>query len=694
MTVERNSKSLRSIGGVAAIVVAVVAFSSACGGGDDSAAGPGSGSDASTSDVVVTSDAGGGDAAPQTDASAPTCVVDAATKTCGIDATHATIQSAIDDTACDRLCVPAREFSEALTIRRAFEIVGSGTDATILSPGGGTVDAGGIGGVLTIVGGPVVLRDLSVTNGTAAQGGCIDSSAPLTLDAVTVTGCVGLAQGGGIYQNGGSLTLENGSDVTGNAVTATPQVAGFYGGGGVYATGGAIVSVHESTIEKNLVSVNVTNGAQSAGGGILANGAAVTLDGATIHQNTAELTSSGGSARVLGGGIMCGASSSLAAFGGTIFDSNKADASEPNANTNSAYGGGVAAEQCSVTLAGVTFNGNVASSSPTPPLSGSVENPAGGAIFVAQGSLTADLVAFTGNTAASEGSTAIAEGAAALLVDGSSTFTDCTFDSNVSKAKGVVPGGSALAYGAVVTQGSSSAATSTTIRRSTISNNTATADSSDASTARTALAAGVDNVSLGVTTLTILVSSTVSGNASTALGASGSAVVKGAGICNDALNAVSTVELFSSTVTANTATGLTASGGGLYAEGFSAVPAQMSTGSILAGNTASTGADCATTTGTLTSAGYDWIGVTTGCTLAGPQTGNHNGDPKLSPLADNGGATKTHALAAGSGAINAGKPGGATSDTAGVLTTDQRALPRPTGASGTSLPDIGAFEVQ
>ncbi|SIO55552.1 hypothetical protein SAMN05444166_5109 [Singulisphaera sp. GP187] len=56
-------------------------------------------------------------------------------------------------------------------------------------------------------------------------------------------------------------------------------------------------------------------------------------------------------------------------------------------------------------------------------------------------------------------------------------------------------------------------------------------------------------------------------------------------------------------------------------------------------------------------------------------------DPRLAPLADNGGPTQTMALLPGSPAIDAGRvvPG---------ITVDQRGVPRPQGAA----PDIGAFE--
>ena len=58
-------------------------------------------------------------------------------------------------------------------------------------------------------------------------------------------------------------------------------------------------------------------------------------------------------------------------------------------------------------------------------------------------------------------------------------------------------------------------------------------------------------------------------------------------------------------------------------------------------------------------------------------------DPLLGPLADNGGLTRTHALLAGSPALDAG-------DDAAAPATDQRGIARPQGAAS----DIGSFELQ
>jgi CSLREA domain-containing protein len=101
-------------------------------------------------------------------------------------------------------------------------------------------------------------------------------------------------------------------------------------------------------------------------------------------------------------------------------------------------------------------------------------------------------------------------------------------------------------------------------------------------------------------------------------------------------------------------------------------------GTILAGNTATTAPDCTTATASpVTSQGHNLIGTTSGCAFAAQGTDVIGQDPLVGPLADNGGPTLTHALLAGSPAIDAGPPD--------APPTDQRGAPRN--------PDIGAYEL-
>jgi hypothetical protein len=117
---------------------------------------------------------------------------------------------------------------------------------------------------------------------------------------------------------------------------------------------------------------------------------------------------------------------------------------------------------------------------------------------------------------------------------------------------------------------------------------------------------------------------------------------------------------------------------------------------IVAGNSAEFGGP--DVNGTFTSEGYNLIGKSDGSSgFTDGQNGDQVGtaasplDPMLGPLADNGGPTLTHALLAGSPAVDKGNTD---------LTEDQRGQPRPfddpnvAPATGGDNSDIGSFEVQ
>ena len=95
--------------------------------------------------------------------------------------------------------------------------------------------------------------------------------------------------------------------------------------------------------------------------------------------------------------------------------------------------------------------------------------------------------------------------------------------------------------------------------------------------------------------------------------------------------------------------------------------------------------DCA---GTLDSNGNDIV-FSKNCTINGTVT---VADPRLGPLANNGGPTPTHALPAGSPAIDAGETPNCTGLLGAVLPTDQRGFRRPANGGTALRCDIGAYE--
>jgi len=212
------------------------------------------------------------------------CEADPATATCLVGAGHTTIQSAIDDAACTRVCVPSGTYSERLLVRRAVEVIGYGAGSSI-------IDGSAAGRVIDVATAEaVVFRGLTVRNGNGDEGAGIRSTAILSLDAVTVSGNAATLRGAGIFQRGGSLTLAQNSVVQDNVLTVqrtgteSPFVS--YGGAGLYATQ-TMVLVDESAISKNACSLTWTNNdANVSGGGVLVENASLVLTHSTISENT------------------------------------------------------------------------------------------------------------------------------------------------------------------------------------------------------------------------------------------------------------------------------------------------------------------------------------------------------------------------------------------------------------------------
>lgn len=96
--------------------------------------------------------------------------------------------------------------------------------------------------------------------------------------------------------------------------------------------------------------------------------------------------------------------------------------------------------------------------------------------------------------------------------------------------------------------------------------------------------------------------------------------------------------------------------------------------------------------GTIVSAGYN-LSSDSSCNFDGSGDLN-NIEPKLGPLRNNGGPTRTMAELPGSPTIDAGNPEGCTDGQGHRLRTDQRGFPRPGVFDRKHRCDIGAFERQ
>jgi CSLREA domain-containing protein len=180
----------------------------------------------------------------------------------------------------------------------------------------------------------------------------------------------------------------------------------------------------------------------------------------------------------------------------------------------------------------------------------------------------------------------------------------------------------------------------------------------------------------------VLINSTLSGNASNN---------NGGGIYN-----LATLNLHSATITGNTAdsdSNDSGSGGGVRSDPAGTI---NFSNSLIVGNfDNSSGTKHADCSGALTSQNYNLIFDLSGCTITGTVTSNKTGvDPLLAPLQNNGGPTFTHALLAGSPAIDAGNPAGCRDNGGNLLSSDQRGLPRTVDGdgNGSAICDIGAYE--
>jgi len=297
----------------------------------------------------------------------------------------------------------------------------------------------------------------------------------------------------------------------------------------------------------------------------------------------------------------------------------------------------------------------------------------GAGFFNEDGTLTLTRVAVTGNEAFDETTGATFARGAGVRSYGPLTIRDSVISGNSTVARG--SGATTIASG-----GGVEAYEATTIERSTISENHVEAYAEESGES---IAEGGGVLLAGPPAQ--IIESTISGNSAHAYEGNPSAITRGGGLY------AFRVALTGSTITGNSAAaednGMTfsARGANVYAsEGVTAG------NTIVAEPLGSIDSCAGPLIAEYTSAGFN-LDEDGSCGF-GKSSDLSGVVPGLEPLADNGGPTPTHALAADSPAIDRGSAFG--------LITDQRGLPRPSdfldvsNKEGGDGSDIGAFELQ
>ncbi|MEX0992429.1 MAG: CSLREA domain-containing protein [Solirubrobacterales bacterium] len=541
-----------------------------------------------------------------------------------------------------------------ITAGNSVSITGAGAAATI-------VDGGQLGAVFHIrTAAPTELSALTIRNGLGYYGaGGIDNFAStLTLNRTVVSGNTAgssYGQGAGINNLGGgnqvTTLILNDSTVSGNH-SFNPGI----GGGGIFNYYATLI-LNNSTVANNTANWD--------GGGIN-NYGRVTLNDSTVRDN---MISAG-----RGGGIYNVRSIVYWGWEGTVVLNNSAVAS----NTSTDVGGGVythrharenSGGQSELVLNNSAVSGNTATHGggiynssvdpiglPAPAsvsLNGSdIRNNTsslgnGGGIYNKgeQAAVTLRGSTVAGNRATAPVGVGVDQGEGGGVWVNKDATLDAT-DSTISGNSADTNGGGAWSAGTL------------TLNSSTVSAN------------KGANGGGLHNHG-GKLDLT---NTTVSGNQATL----------GGGILDHDVAGEPSggTTARSSTIAYNKAT---ESGGGILNFLIGTTPGSVTLGNTIVASNTLTNNVPGNCFGPMTSAGYN-LSSDMSCSI-GSLGDLQDTDPSLGPLEDNGGPTLTHALAAGSPAIDAGPPTPPTGDCP-PPTSDQRGVVRPQRLRC----DIGAVE--
>ncbi len=455
-----------------------------------------------------------------------------------------------------------------------------------------------------------------------------DGAALYLLDSSQVISNTG-KNGGGVYLYENSALTVSGGQITSNIAQEK--------GGGVYVRDG-FINATSSSVMNNSALLNA--------GGLYLERGAITLSDTQVDENAASGMAGGiyidaGTLAMNGGSVSY--NHAVNAGGGLVVSSGHLilTATEVIGNKSvNAHGGGFWNDAGSVSLTNAIINNNQAKSN-----GGGIQNSSG--VLMMHGGQVEHNTA-TGLAASS--------GGALFNIDGQATFTQTVIADNTSVSGGGIRNLNATAI-LRITQGEIVSNTATTGNGGALLINKGEAYFTQTTLANNQ-AGSTGGAIRSNNSVVVLINSTISNNSATG----GGALYTTAG----------PVTLSNTTVTGNTGDAIAQLGAGpIYVS-------NIIIANTIAGNDCSNGLN-------LVSNGHN-LASDSSCTNLTATGDRINTDPLLGPLQDNGGPTLTHALLAGSAAIDAGD--NAVCAASPVNNVDQRGVVRPQGTGC----DIGAVE--
>lgn len=406
--------------------------------------------------------------------------------------------------------------------------------------------------------------------------------------------------------------------------------------------GGGIRNVGTMTLTDCIVTLNNASGA----GGVR-NERTITLNNVTVSNNACN----NGGATCFGGGMY----NTLAALSTvTIMNSTFTGNTSTSPGANGfGFGAGLGIESgtgFNVVITGSTFTNNTGVGNGT---GGSNGN---GIRLLANGPSTTNI---TNSTFSNN----LGTGGASIQGSGITIFTSGAGGSINGTLDGVTVNANAGTNNAGVFVSATGGAANLTIRNSTVSNNVSSGAGGGI---------GLNNAGAtsGAASVFNFTNSTISGNRANGSGggflldqpAAAGSVTANFNFCTIANNRAN-----------NDSTGSETGGGIARVNGTLNLK-----NTVVGDNSVGTGGSAPDISGSVNSQDYNHIEDPTGATIGGTTTNNTTGDPQLGPLAANGGPTSTHLPGGASPLLNAIPSG--TNDCGSPINTDQRGLPRPSGA--------------